>query len=59
MAVVQSAYLTRHLGGAVLVFAFIHGVRTSVVWRAVCVRVCVCVCVCERWATETTAIDVA
>ena len=36
MAVVQSAYLTRHLGGAVhmLVFAFIHGVRTSVVWRA-------------------------
>ena len=36
MAVVQSEYLTRHLGGAVhmLVFAFIHGVRTSVVWRA-------------------------
>ena len=37
MAVVQSAYLTRHVGGAVhmLVFAFIHGV---------CVCVCVCVC---------------
>ena len=36
VAVVQSAYLTRHVGGAVhmLVFAFIHGVRTSVVWRA-------------------------
>ena len=36
MAVVQSAYLTRHLGGAMhmLVFAFIHGVRTSVVWLA-------------------------
>ena len=35
MAAVQSAYLTRHLVGAVhmLVFAFIHGVRTSVVWR--------------------------
>ena len=32
-AVVQSAYLTRHVGGAVhmLVFAFIHGVGTSVV----------------------------
>ena len=36
MAVVQSAYLTQHLGGAVhmLVFAFIHGVKTSVLWRA-------------------------
>ena len=36
MVVVQSAYLTRHLGGVVhmLVFAFIHGVRTSMVWRA-------------------------
>ena len=36
MAVVQSAYLTQHLGGAVhmLVFAFIYGVRTSLVWRA-------------------------
>ena len=36
VAVVQSAYLTRHLGGAVhmLMFAFIHGVRTSAVWRA-------------------------
>ena len=36
MAVVQSAYLTRHVGGAVhmLVFVFIHGVRT-------------CVCVCD------------
>ena len=58
VAVVQSAYLTRHLGGAVhmLVFAFIHRVRTSVVWRAqvtsddarpcpMCVCVCVCVCV--------------
>ena len=35
VAVVQSAYLTRHVGGAVhmLVFAFIHGVRTSVVLR--------------------------
>ena len=34
--VVQSAYLTWHVGGVVhkLVFAFIHGVRTSVVWRA-------------------------
>ena len=33
VAVVQSAYLTRHVGGAVhmLVFAFIHKVRTSVV----------------------------
>ena len=32
----ESAYLTRHLGGVVhmLVFAFIHEVRTSVVWRA-------------------------
>ena len=45
MAVVQSAYLTRHVGGAVhmLVFAFIHGVTTSLVWRALCVCVCVCV----------------
>ena len=36
VAVVQSAYLTRHVGGVVhmLVFVFIHGVRTSVVWRA-------------------------
>ena len=36
VVVVQSAYLTRHVGGAVhmLVFAFIHGVGTSVVWRA-------------------------
>ena len=36
VAVVQSAYLTRHVGRAVhvLVFEFIHGVRTSVVWRA-------------------------
>ena len=36
MAVVQSAYLTRHVGGAVhmLVFAFIDRVRTFVVWRA-------------------------
>ena len=35
MAVVQLAYLIRHVGGAVhmLVFAFIHGVRTSVVLR--------------------------
>ena len=35
MAVVQLQYLTRHVGGAVhmLVFAFIHGVRTSVVLR--------------------------
>ena len=35
MAVVQSAYLTRHVGGAVhmLVFAFIHGVRTFVALR--------------------------
>ena len=35
MAVVQSSYLTRHVGGAVhmLLFAFIHGVRTSVVLR--------------------------
>ena len=35
VAIVQSAYLTRHVGGAVhmLVFAFIHGVRTSVVLR--------------------------
>ena len=35
VAVVQSAYLTRHVGGAVhmLVFAFIHGVRTFVVLR--------------------------
>ena len=36
VAVVQSAYSTQHLSGAVhmLVFAFIHGVRPSVVWRA-------------------------
>ena len=36
VAVVRSACLTRHLGGAVhmLVFAFIHGVTTSMVWRA-------------------------
>ena len=36
VAVVQSAYLARRLGGAVhmLAFAFIHGVRTSLVWRA-------------------------
>ena len=36
LAVVQSAYLARHLGGIVhiLMFAFIHGVRTSKVWRA-------------------------
>ena len=36
VTVVQSAYLTRQAGGAVhmLVFAFIHGVRTSVVWWA-------------------------
>ena len=36
VAVVQCAYLTRHVGGAVhmLVFACIHGVTTFVVWRA-------------------------
>ena len=35
VAVVQSAHLTRHVGGAVhmLVFAFMHGVRTSLVFR--------------------------
>ena len=33
MAVVQSAYLTWHVAVHMLVFAFIHGVRTSMVLR--------------------------